>query len=176
MAMLDCIRGSRNRAHGAQFEAVLDGAFRRLGEMGVASIRKTPEPLRVVGRSGRSGVFAAVFAAKAQPDYAGTLRRGRSVMLEAKFSEGDRVAQGRVLPQQAALLDEHAALGAVCGVLVCLGFSHFGLVPWQDWRRLKELAGHKYVCADDLTRFGWRLDGCNLAVEMGCKLHGLWRG
>lgn len=163
------VRGSRNKAHGAQFEAALDGVFRRLAEMGVASIHKTPEPLRVVGRSGRSGVFTAVFAAKAQPDYLGTLRAGRSVMLEAKFSEGDRVAQGRVLPAQAALLDEHAGLGAACGILVCFGFAHFGLAPWGDWRRLKELAGHKYVCAADMERFGWTI-GADWAGGLAEKL------
>jgi len=62
------------------------------------------------------------------------------------------------------------------GVLVCLGFSCFGLVPWRDWRELKARAGHKYVCADDLARFGWGLDGRDLAGEMGRKLQELWLG
>lgn len=164
------IRGKRSKSLGAMFEKGLENVFSRLAQRGVACIMKTPEPLKVLPSTRRGHVFNAVFTEKAQPDYTGTLRGGRSVMIEAKATETDRITQDRVLASQAALLDKHSRLGAVCGVIVCLNFEAYGYIPWEAWKELKKITGHKYVNAADLKQQGWALNGNDIARELACHL------
>lgn len=168
---LNRLRGSRSRRMGAMFETGLDHIFSTMAQRGDAIITKTPEPLKVVGARAKNGMFPAIFTAKAQPDFTGTLMGGRSVMIEAKGTDGDRVTQDRVQPSQAAYLDAHARLGAICGIIVCLGFTSFGFVPWAAWKNLKDLCGHKYVNAEDLREHGWELDQLDLARSLTAKLN-----
>ena len=165
------LRGSLSKRTGALFETHLDGVFSQMRARGIASITKTPEPLKVIGRTAKQGTFAAIFASKAQPDYTGTLCGGRSVMIEAKFTDSDRITQDRVGEVQAKYLDEHAGLGAACGIVVCIGFMVYGFVPWSDWKNLKETCCHKYVNADDLRKHGWELDGRDIVKAIADRLN-----
>lgn len=164
------IRGKRSKSLGAMFETGLDSVFYWLAQWNTACIMKTPEPLKVLPSTRRGHVFNAVFTQKAQPDYTGTLKGGRSVMIEAKATETDRITQDRVLDSQATLLDKHTRLGAVCGIIVCLNFETYGYIPWQQWRAMKDITGHKYVNAADLKAQGWELAGDNIARALAQKL------
>ena len=164
------LRGKRNTRLGALFESGLDNVFSRIASWEIACIMKTPEPLKVLPSTRRGHVFNAVFTEKAQPDYTGTLRGGRSVMIEAKATETDRITQDRVLASQATLLDKHNRLGAICGVIVCLNFEAYGFIPWQQWRNMKQITGHKYVNAADLKAHGWELTGGDIAGALARKL------
>ena len=170
MDILAMMRGWRNRANGDYWEKVLTEIFMSMWTHGDARILKTPEPLRVIGRTQKPGVFQAIFSAKGQPDYTGTLRSGKSVMIEAKFSNSDRITQDRVLDAQAKLLSEHEQLGAKCGIAVCLNFDAFGFIPWEDWINLKAITGHRYVSAADLKAHGWELAKYNLVASMTAAL------
>lgn len=162
----DRIRGAKSKAAGEHFELACDNLFHRLRDSGAAHIQKTPEPMRVIGRTNKPGMFAAVFTKMAQPDYQGTLSGGRSVVLEAKFTDTDRITQDRISDMQAAELDRHEAMRAVAAVLVCFSYDSYGLIPWADWKQLKSILGRKYVKADDLEPHGWKLNHypCNAGV------------
>ena len=146
-------RGLLNKREGERFEALIDGSCRWYSMNARAMIEKTPEPMKVIGRTGNPGQFAAVFTKAAQADYSGTLRGGRSVRFEAKFTSGEKMEQSRVTEEQAANLDAHEMMGATCFVLA--GFGSGGTVrayrvPWEVWAKMPEIFGRKYVREDDL--------------------------
>ena len=152
------LKGKRNKASGELFERACDTLFGWLRARHFAHIQKTPEPLRVCGRTQKPGLFVATFTKQAQPDYQGTMRGGHSVVLEAKFTECERLEHSRITPMQAAELDAHEEMGAVVAVLVCFNFEKYGLVPWQHWKRLPELVKRKSLKKTDLMGHGWLLD------------------
>lgn len=84
--------GAVSKALGQQFERDINAAFDHYRRLGVASIEKTPEPFHMTGRE-NGGKVVGFYEKKAQPDYAGTLRGGRSVYMEAKFTGSNRMEQ-----------------------------------------------------------------------------------
>ena len=146
------LRGLRSRAQGRAFEDRLDRSFDYYNETGYAQIDKTPEPMKVLRRL-EKGRFIACFLKKAQPDYKGTVKGGRSVMFEAKYTEQDRMAQDVVSEEQRKYLDRGAQLGARCYVLA--GFKGGGVyrIPWADWTDMKRLFGHKYVTEEQIQKY-----------------------
>ena len=82
--------GAVSKALGQQFERDINAAFDHYRRLGVASIEKTPEPFHMTGRE-NGGKVVGFYEKKAQPDYAGTLRGGRSVYMEAKFTGSNRM-------------------------------------------------------------------------------------
>lgn len=141
-------QGAVSKAQGKLFEDRLDAAFARYRESGFAIVEKTPEPMRPTESLG-GGRFVAFFEKKAQPDYKGTIKGGRTVMFEAKFTSTAKIEQNRVTPGQAEYLDRHQALGARCYILA--GFSSGGVYrfPWPVWRDMKALFGRKYISESD---------------------------
>ncbi|MBQ8616355.1 MAG: Holliday junction resolvase RecU [Clostridia bacterium] len=146
------LQGLRNREHGKAFEDMLDRTFDYYNERGFAIVDKTPEPMKVLRRL-EKGRFIACFLKKAQPDYKGTMKGGRSVMFEAKYTTQPRMAQDVVSEAQWKYLDRSTALGARCYVLA--GFKSGGVyrIPWTDWTDMKRLFGHKYVTEDQIQRY-----------------------
>ena len=86
--------GAVSKAKGKQFEERLDRAFAYYKAHGFAIIEKTPEPMRPTQNLG-NGKFVAFFEKKAQPDYKGTIKGGRTVMFEAKFTTTGKMEQSR---------------------------------------------------------------------------------
>ncbi|MBO6269429.1 MAG: Holliday junction resolvase RecU [Clostridium sp.] len=145
-------KGKKNREEGRAFEEILDHTFAYYSSKGYAQIDKTPEPFKIIRRMGE-GRFLGCFIKRAQPDYKGTIKGGRTVIFEAKYTSGDRLTQDRVSDIQAAYMDQASALGARCFVLA--GFKHGGVyrIPWSDWTSMKEKFGHKYVTENDLQAY-----------------------
>jgi hypothetical protein len=122
--------GAVAHARGDAFEAVLSRHHAvALGE-GIADVRKVGAPV-VVGRSGKPVQWAGVGPA----DYVGTLRGGRSVVVEAKNFAG-RLSRADIAEHQRAHLDACAALGGLallalnvytCGVYVV----EWTAAPWR---------------------------------------------
>ena len=77
--------GKIARQKGQYFEQRLDSTFDYYRERGYAEIEKTPEPMKVIKPEG-NGRFLACYTKKAQVDYKGTLKGGRTVLFEAKFT------------------------------------------------------------------------------------------
>ncbi len=126
-------------------------------------VDKTPEPFRVMEK-GRDGVFKGRFTARAQPDFQGTLKNGRSIVFEAKYTSTDRLRRDVLTEKQTETLGLHYGLGAVAGV--CAGIrDKFFFVPWPDWEHMKERFGRQYVTAGDLEPFRVRFNGAVLFLD-----------
>lgn len=145
-------QGMRNRAQGKLFEQRIDAALARYDRLGLATVEKTPEPMRPIKRL-TEGRFVAVFEKPAQPDYKGTLKGGRAVVFEAKHTSTGQMDQSRVTADQAKRLDRHQALGALCFVVAGFGQEDVFRVPWEVWRDMKAAFGRKYVKPIDLEAY-----------------------
>lgn len=141
-------QGAASKAQGKLFEDRLDAAFARYRESGFAIIEKTPEPMRPTESLG-NGRFVAYFEKKAQPDYKGTIKGGRTVMFEAKFTSSVKMEQNRVTPGQAEYLDQHQALGARCYIVAGFSTGNVYRFPWPIWRDMKAHFGRKYISESD---------------------------
>ena len=144
--------GRSNRAEGKAFEDKLDKAFAYYKAKGFAQIDKTPEPTKMVKRL-ENGKFIAVFDSKAQPDYKGTLKGGRSVMYEAKYTSSDRITDSRVTDAQRQYLTQASQLGAYCYILAGFSSGNVYKIPWEIWARMKDFYGRKYVTEEDLRQY-----------------------
>ena len=145
-------QGAINKAQGKRFEERLDTAFTFYRDKGYAAIEKTPEPMRPTKAIG-DGKFIAFFAQKAQPDYTGTLKGGRALRFEAKYTSTDRLEHSKVIPAQAANLDLHQRLGARCFVIAGFSSGEVYLIPWDVWQNMKAHFGRKYVTEKDLGAY-----------------------
>lgn len=144
--------GKLAKEEGKRFETRLDEAFDYYRARGFAIIEKTPEPMKPI-RSMGEGRFVAVYTRKAQPDYKGTIKGGRTVMFEAKYTHTDRIDQSRVGDKQADYLDQASALGARCYVVAGYRSGAVYRIPWEVWRGMKAIFGRKYVTEADLKDY-----------------------
>lgn len=144
--------GAQAKRKGKAFEDRLSATFEYYHLRGSALITKTHEPMKPIRDLGQ-GRFVACYEKKAEPDYKGTLKGGRTVMFEAKYTSADRIEQSRVLPQQADYMDDHTKLGARCFVVVGFDSGEVYLVPWDDWKNMKQLFGHKYATEQELQNY-----------------------
>lgn len=145
-------QGAISKAEGKRFEERLDRSFALYRDLGYAIIEKTPEPMHPTKSLG-NGKFIAFFEKKAQPDYKGTLKGGRTVMFEAKYTAADRIEQSRVSQGQAEYLEYHHRLGARCFVVAGFGSGAAYCVPWPVWSTMKDRYGRKYATEADLQEF-----------------------
>lgn len=146
------LQGKQAKAEGKRFEQRLDAAFAYYREKGFALIEKTPEPMRVIKRLD-NGKFLCVFEKRAQPDYKGVIKGGRTVVFEAKYTIKDRLQQNQVTPGQAAYLEQQSKLGARCWVLAGFSSGEVYCIPWAVWATMKELYGRKYVKETELEKY-----------------------
>lgn len=145
--------GRQNKAAGEEWERILEASCQHYRLTGEAEIEKTPEPMKQLGSKNRQGKFTACYTKKAQPDYKGTLKGGRSVVFEAKHTASDRLLQSAVTDDQEKRLNRHMALGAECFVMVSFGFREFFKVPWETFRAMKEHYGRKYITPGDVQEY-----------------------
>ena len=145
-------QGRKNRAEGKAFEDRLDATFAYYADKGYALIDKTPEPFKIIKRLEQTR-FIGCFVKRAQPDYKGTVKGGRTVIFEAKYTSTDRITQDRVSDAQWSYMDRATELGARCFVLA--GFKSGGIyrIPWPVWSDMKKKFGHKYVTEKDLSEY-----------------------
>ena len=147
------IAGARSRIAGEIFENQIESSLRWHFDRGILKATKTPEPMKPIRPMGKAGQFLAHYEKKAQVDFCGTMRGGRSVRFEAKQTDTDRFERKRLTDEQMDDLRDHEKLGALCFVLLCFGYDHFYRVPWQVWENMKEIYGRKYVTENDVQQF-----------------------
>lgn len=145
-------RGRRSRAKGKAFEDLLDKTFAYYADKGYAQIEKTPEPMKVI-RSVGQGRFLACYTKAAQPDYKGTIKGGRTVMFEAKFTENARILQDAVNEDQADYMKRSESLGARCYVICGFSTGNVYRVPFGVWDNMKRIFGHKYVTEEEIKQY-----------------------
>ena len=157
------IKNACNNMIGQAFEGYIKTGCEYYAQHGRAAIDKTPEPFRVMSK-GQDGIFTGRFTAPAQPDFQGTLSGGRSICFEAKYTTTDRLRRGVLTDAQMSALALHAELGAMAGV--CAGIDDaFFFIPWDAWRRMKEIHGRQYVTAKDLDLYRVRFTGAILFLD-----------
>lgn len=144
--------GRRSKEAGEIFEKRISYACEFYLQNGWAHIEKTPEPFHITGKDNK-GVVRGYYEKKGQPDYKGILCDGTSIMFEAKHTDSDRINQNVITDMQWECLDIYNDFGAHCYVMVSIGLIKFYRVPWDIWKRMKELYGHKYMTEQELERF-----------------------
>lgn len=144
--------GASNREHGKRFEERIDVALQWYERSGDAVIEKTPEPMRPIKDLG-GGRFVAHYEKAAQPDYKGTLRGGRSVVFEAKFTSTEKLSQSRVTSEQAARMDVYSTAGAWCFIVAGFNNGSVYRILWEVWRDMKSHFGRQYVTQKDISSF-----------------------
>lgn len=150
-------RGGVNNERGQGFEKEILEACQIYEATGVAKVDKTPEPFRVMKKA-ENGVFMGRFGSHAQPDFQGTLKGGKSIVFEAKYSTKDRILQSVLTDVQTKTLDEHYSMDAYCGVCIGIGNEYF-FVPWEVWSGMKKLFGRKYLTPSDIEKYKIPYDG-----------------
>ncbi len=146
-------RGAQSRRKGKAFEDIILASCEHYKTQGLAEIDKTPEPVRQASKMDSRGHFIAFYEKKAQPDFKGTLVGGKSIVLEAKDTDSDRISQSAVTEEQQKALERHFKLGAECFVLVAFGLQRFYRIPWTLWREMKLEYGRKYIKESEMPAY-----------------------
>ncbi|SHJ74979.1 Holliday junction resolvase RecU [Tepidibacter formicigenes] len=156
-------QNSVNNAQGHHFEAYIKAGCKVYCANGQAEVGKTPEPFRVTKKH-KDGTFTGRFTSLAQPDFQGTLKGGRSICFEAKYTRTDRMKRSVLTSTQMEKLEYHEKLGAVAGV--CIGIQDkFFFIPWSIWRDMKAHYGRQYVTAEDVEQYRVRFTGAVLFLD-----------
>lgn len=145
-------RNKASRHDGAFFEELIEASLFEYESMGLASVQKTPEPMKVLRRL-KNGQFVACFTKQAQPDFKGTLCDGHCIVFDAKHTDKDRILQSAVSDEQTAILNTYERMMAKCYIMVSMGFESFYRVPWGIWKNMKGLFGHKYMNLENLASY-----------------------
>lgn len=146
-------KGAHNRASGLVLEKIISAACSMYHDHGQAVIMKTPEPMRPISKPDAHGRFTACFTKKAQPDFHGTVKGGRSIVIEAKHTDADRIYRRVVSDAQEEILDAHMNMGADCYVLVSIKFKQFFMVPWIAFRDMKMYVDRFYMTPEDMKLY-----------------------
>lgn len=161
--------GRQNKAAGEIFEKWISNACTLYLEKGIAHIEKTPEPFHITGKE-QNGTVKGYYEKKGQPDFKGILCDGTGIMFEAKHTEQGKIVQSVVSDTQWSNLDIYESFGAHCYVMVSMGLRRFYRVPWNVWKRMKELFGHKYMTMDELEPYRLQEKNCTILILEGVEL------
>ncbi len=151
--------GKRSKAAGEIFERIVSASCKYYREQGKAIIEKTPEPMKPLGKMNQKGQFTAVFTKQAQPDFKGVLRGGKTVVFEAKHTDGDRIEKSRLTDNQENELYAYHMMGAECFILVSFGFTQFCKIPFVVWQDMKGIFGRQYMTEEDAEQFAIAEEG-----------------
>lgn len=165
------ITGRRSKASGEMFERWLSQACEFYLEKRLAHIEKTPEPFHITGKDS-SGTVRGYYEKKGQPDYKGILCDGTGIMFEAKHTDSDRINQSVVTDTQWKNLDIYEQFGAHCYVMVSIKLERFYRVPWNAWKHMKELFGHKYMNEQELLPYRLQERQQTILILEGVELTG----
>lgn len=157
------LRGQRSNAQGKFFEQCIEAACIKYSLDGVAEITKVPEPFRVIKKE-KAGKFRGQFIKKAQPDFSGTLKNGKSVVFEAKFTLTDKLKQSVLTETQNKALKKHEELGAISGV--CAGIQdEYYFIPYSFWSNMHNILGRKYITKEDVQQYKVKFNGAVLFLD-----------
>lgn len=148
------IRGAQSRADGEYFERMILTASRFYEEQGISVIDKTPEAMKVLRPYDRGrGQFVCCFAKQAQPDFKGVLMDSNMVLFDAKHTDKNQIRRDVVTSEQESCFERYMKLGAMCFIVVSLGFEKYYRVPWVVFRDMKEIYGHKFMNEKELDPY-----------------------
>lgn len=144
-------RNRQSNGFGKNFERFVTMGCDFYKREGLADISKVDEPFRVI-RLLKNGRFEGQFIKNANPDFEGTVRGGRSICFECKYTSKGRIQQSVITKKQEEVLDNKYRLGGIVGVCCGIGDRHF-FVPWEVWINMKLYFGRKSASAEDLKKY-----------------------
>lgn len=160
-------QNKRNNAQGHFFERVIESGCKRYKAEERANINKTPEPFRVLAKE-RNGIFKGRFTANAEPDFIGTLKNGRAIVFEAKYTSTEKMKRNVLSSEQIKALRLHHKLGAVAGV--CIGIKDlFYFIPFEVWEDMKKIYGRQYLKKEDIEEYEVKFNGSVLFLDYKSK-------
>lgn len=148
------ITGSKNRLTGQMFESLIESAINFYDNEGVCVVDKTPEVIKILKPYDRGrGQFVCCFTKQAQPDFKGILVDATMIMFDAKHTEAGQIRRQVVSEEQEKCFEKYSAMGAMCFIVVSLGFEKFFRVPWVVFKDMKKIFGHKHMTAKELEPY-----------------------
>ncbi len=118
---------------------------------GKAYINKTYPPFTTIRR--QRGQVVGFYGKAGQPDFAGTLKNGRSIVFEAKHTSTTSIPFDQVAHHQKQALKKHSELGAEAFILVAFKLDDIYKIPIKDWLELEGTIGKKSLNEKDLTEY-----------------------
>lgn len=143
------LQGKLNRELGKNFENTVDTICQIYEYNGLARIEKTPEPMKILKYLDQ-GRFEAVFEKDAQPDFKGTVKGGRTVVFDAKFTESDKIRYQVLSDNQRNALLKYSELGAMSFILVGFANGKIYKIDINEWVRMKQDFGRLYIMQEEL--------------------------
>ena len=163
--------GKQSRENGLFFENMILDSARFYENRGISVIDQTPEPMRVLGVSDRNkGRFIACFEKQAQPDFKGILKDSTMILFDAKHTDTDRIQRTVVTEEQEACFERYMGMGAMCFLVVSIGFENYYRIPWVVFRDMKKIYGHAYMNKDELATYHIKYSGGILRFLDGIEL------
>ena len=146
------LQNIQNRANGQYFENLITEALEYYYEKGYAFSSKQHTFiiwLSLFRIDSQKGFFSAIFQ---HPHGFRSLFNG-CIIFEAKYTDCDRIQQTAVTDAQTEIFERYQNMNARCYVMVCMQGTDFFRVPWDVWKGMKKLFGHKYMSKTDLEKY-----------------------
>lgn len=158
------LKGKISHGIGENFEIQIEDICRIYENKKLAKVEKTPEPMKILKHI-EDGKFEAVFTKAAQPDFKGTIKGGKTVVFDAKYTESDRITYQVLSDFQRETLLKYKELGAFAFVLV--GFSDGSIyrIDIETWSEMKENFGRKYLKQEDLENMNLKVKEMNGLID-----------
>lgn len=150
------LRGKINHDLGKVFEERVEEICKFYELNNLAKIEKTPEPLKILKHI-ENGHFEAIFTKSAQPDFKGTLKGGKTVVFDAKFTELEKINYAVLKDYQRDALNQYKSLGAEAFVLVGFVSGKIYKIDIDVWNNMKEQFERKYIKESELEEFGFKV-------------------
>lgn len=143
------LQGKINHSLGQNFEKQIESIceFYKINKLAI--IEKTPEPMKILKHID-NGHFETIFEKSAQPDFKGTIKGGRTVVFDAKFTEKDRITYQALSDFQREALQNYSELGAITFILVGFVDGTMYKVDIKTWINMKNIFGRKYIKQTEL--------------------------
>lgn len=157
------LQGKVNRELGKTFEEQIEAICEVYELKKLAMIEKTPEPMKILKHI-ENGHFETVFSKSAQPDFKGTIKGGRTVVFDAKFTGADKIHFSVLSDFQRETLLKYQDLGAMSFVLVGFADGKIYNVNIKTWNNMKEIFGRQYIKQEELENLNLRASTRKMGV------------
>lgn len=149
---------------GENFEEEVSNICKIYENKMLAKIEKTPEPMKILKHI-EDGKFEAVFTKAAQPDFKGTIKGGKTVVFDAKYTESDRIRYQVLSDHQRETLLQYKELGAIAFILVGFQDGAIYRIDIETWIGMKENMGRMYIKEEELKEMSLEIKKVNGVVD-----------
>ena len=111
---------TKSQIIGGNFEGEISLVCNHYKQLGFASIDKTPEPVKQIGKMDERGRFTACYTKKAQPDFKGVIWTGRAICFEAKATDEKSFSLKNISTEQSIYLERFGRCGGIAFVLISI--------------------------------------------------------